>query len=529
MADGIDMGSSILTKWTIVRRITVGFTAITLIAVAMGILAYVELREIQSQSALVREQSLPGIYRAGQLSENVYTLGAQNADLLLKLLLSSEDDLKKGIEAQLSRNQDAMLSQIDDFGRQLPDAESRRLFGPVKTSARQYTALVSQIVSLSDSDNALDAMQLRQKQLTATFAPLTAAVHAEVVQNRNAGDMAGQRIEDAVNAGKQIVLVSLLCFATVTPIAALIALGATPRLKGVARSLARTSRQVSAASTQVAGAGRTLATGAANQAKSLQQTGSSLEQMSAMTRKNADSAHQASHVFGEIKAAADNTIDSMAKMRGAIEQIQASALETANIIKTIDQIAFQTNLLALNAAVEAARAGEAGKSFTVVAEEVRGLAMRSAEAARSTASLIQGNLNSAKSGVEMSREVDGRLTKIQQSVGKASAMISEITIASQEQSSGIEQIRQAVHGMDQVTRTNAESAEASAASADALEEQAVSLQDAIDELQMLAGSAGSEADEANPGPDPQGFDPHRDSGLASKFKQRVATTLNKAA
>lgn len=180
-----------------------------------------------------------------------------------------------------------------------------------------------------------------------------------------------------------------------------------------------------------------------------------LEQISSMTRKNAETAQQAASLSEHTKSEADRSNTAMGKMSTAINDIEKSASETAKIIKVIDEIAFQTNLLALNAAVEAARAGEAGKGFAVVAEEVRNLAMRSSEAAKNTSSMIEESVNNAKHGVTISAEVATSLAEITESAGKMNSLIQEIAAANREQSQGVGQVNTSVGQMDKVTQFTA--------------------------------------------------------------------------
>jgi methyl-accepting chemotaxis protein len=153
--------------------------------------------------------------------------------------------------------------------------------------------------------------------------------------------------------------------------------------------------------------------------------------------------------------------------------IHASSDETAKIIKTIDEIAFQTNLLALNAAVEAARAGEAGAGFAVVADEVRNLAMRAAEAAKTTAGLIEENIKDIKEGSELVASTDEAFKQlVRDNSNKVGELVGEIAAASQEQSQGVEQVNNAMADMDKITQQNAASAEQSASASEQLNSQA---------------------------------------------------------
>jgi methyl-accepting chemotaxis protein len=256
----------------------------------------------------------------------------------------------------------------------------------------------------------------------------------------------------------------------------------------ISRALAAGTAEITTSTGQVAQMSQTLATGASEQASSLEETSAALEEMAAMTRQNADNARHANDIARQASALAETGVASMGRMQAAIDRIRQSAVETAKIIRTIDEIAFQTNLLALNAAVEAARAGEAGKGFAVVAEEVRNLARRSAEAARSTAELIEGAQQHAEAGVAVTGEVAQNLSAIQESAGKVAGLIAQITTAGQEQSQGIGQLNKAVQEMDQVVQRNAAGAEEAAGTSSELSGQVRSLEVTLTQLQaVIAG------------------------------------------
>ena len=177
---------------------------------------------------------------------------------------------------------------------------------------------------------------------------------------------------------------------------------------------------------------------------SLQSISAGLEQMAAQVTTSAKSANEAATIALSAEQAATRGTDAMERMVEAMGQIQTSSHEISRIIKVIDDIAFQTNLLALNAAVEAARAGEAGKGFAVVAEEVRSLAMRSAEAARSTSQLVAEAGQRAARGSQLSGEVDGMLREIVEATTMFTVLVSQIAASTTEQSAGLQQLNRGV-------------------------------------------------------------------------------------
>jgi methyl-accepting chemotaxis protein len=193
--------------------------------------------------------------------------------------------------------------------------------------------------------------------------------------------------------------------------------------------------------------------------------------MSSMTKQNALNAREAKGVAELARGSADKGVESMNRMSSAINQIKTSSAATAKIVKTIDEIAFQTNLLALNAAVEAARAGDAGRGFAVVAEEVRNLAMRSAEAAKNTANLIEEAVKNSENGVAINAEVLKNFQEITEKTNKVSQVMAEIAAASDQQDQGISQLNKAVEQLNQLTQQNAANAEESASAAEEMSSQ----------------------------------------------------------
>jgi methyl-accepting chemotaxis protein len=231
------------------------------------------------------------------------------------------------------------------------------------------------------------------------------------------------------------------------------------------------AQQVASAASQISSGSSALASGASEQASTLEEVSGSIQEISAMIKQSSSSAREAKSLSDNARRTAEAGVSSMSRLSEAVTKIKQSSDDTAKIVKTIEEIAFQTNLLALNAAVEAARAGDAGKGFAVVAEEVRNLALRSAEAAKQTAHLIEESVRNTENGVAHNQEVLNKLEEINSQSQKVSVVIAEISAASEQQSCGVEQITIAIEQMNGVTQQTAANSEESASAAEELSAQ----------------------------------------------------------
>ncbi len=255
----------------------------------------------------------------------------------------------------------------------------------------------------------------------------------------------------------------------------------------VIKRLSAGSADINAAADTVAHSSASLEDGTIKQTQSLEEVGTTLNEMAQMTRQSAEHSIQAESMVSEADSVTRQGAEAMKRMSSAMGRIKASSDKTAKIIKTIDEIAFQTNLLALNAAVEAARAGDAGKGFAVVAEEVRNLAQRSAEAARNTTGLIQDSQQNAEHGVTVSEEMDTLLQRVAENVQNISGIIREFAANASRQSEGIDDANESIRRIREVNDHNVFACKDTNSVSSALIDQAHELDQIVQALAQIVG------------------------------------------
>ncbi len=298
-----------------------------------------------------------------------------------------------------------------------------------------------------------------------------------------------QRIteENTVHMVKILILVALGCTLIIIPFSLVMAGRISNPIKDSIKVLQQSALDVSTASSHLSESSQVLAEGANEQAASVEQTTSSLEEIASMINQNAQNARVALELANESTQRLRGANEYMKAMVKTMKEVSTDTDKAAQIVKTIDEIAFQTNLLALNAAVEAARAGAAGAGFAVVADEVRNLALRCSQASKDTQVIISAVREGAKKGVELVNDTDEKYRDVALSVQKMVSLLGEISAASEEQAQGIRQISKAMGEIDKVTQQTAASAQESAGTSQDMMNQAKLLKDVVERLSNLVG------------------------------------------
>jgi len=477
-------------NWTIGRRIGTGFTALIAILAVVGAICYERVMHINGFSNELEQRAMPGLVLLGQAESQV----KENFINTTQHVMATDAATKGSIDKELTEKSAQLSAIYKEYEALIDEPEERTAYDQLTLRRNAYRDMRTKVLTLSRSHvlaQALEADSALNNELYPVYKQYVAALRGMVDDSRAKGTRASDEIKHAVMQTRLTVLVGVLAAIAVGLVTAFLITRSTSGVLGaVANELADGADQVSSASGEISNASQSLAQSSSELAASIEETSATLEEISSMTKRNAESAGTAREVANQTRVAAESGTTGMLSMTSAMDAIKASSVNTAKIIRTIDDIAFQTNLLALNAAVEAARAGEAGAGFAVVAEEVRSLAQRSTQAARETSEKIQDSIQKSEHGVSISAEVAKTLAEIVTRARRVDELISEIASASKEQSTGVDQVVIAVSQMEKVTQSTAAGAEECASAAEQLNAQAIAQDSIVGRLRSLAGTTG---------------------------------------
>jgi methyl-accepting chemotaxis protein/methyl-accepting chemotaxis protein-1 (serine sensor receptor) len=360
-------------------------------------------------------------------------------------------------------------------------AEATRLASTTQqflaAASRVYAEVVAKPTMTPELQTSVRGLALQTDAIKTSLRQLSEQCSADLQLNTLADQSQTQR--------RIALAISALTFLIAGVVSVFMVRSTNTSLRTALRSLNEGAAQVVAAAAELSTSAQSLSQGASEQAAALEETSASMEEMASMTRASAQHSQQAATLVVGVVEQVDQSNAALNEMIASMDGIKASSSKVAQIIKSIDEIAFQTNLLALNAAVEAARAGQAGMGFAVVAEEVRSLAQRSAGAAKDTASLIDESIRRSNEGAGKVGQVAAAIGMITGSIAKVKTIVADVREASHQQAQGIDQVLQTIQQIERVTQTTAATAEENAAAGEVLNAQAVASMAIVGELEVL--------------------------------------------
>lgn len=476
-------------------KLLLSFFAVCLITGVVGYFGLAKMASINDMVNSMYQNELLGLSQTKEANIHLIALGRN----IRQSVIETDENELKNLKANFAKRVDAFRTCLQEAGKTITTAEGESLLASVRSSLPEYEAKADEIMGLAmqnkNDEAAAELNSLRQ---------ITDKLDSDMTSLSTMKEDIAKHAYETSNVAYASARLTVIGF-VIGGVVLGLALGyfiarwftkAIVEVNDIAETVASASQELAAAAEQ-------LSSGTQESASSLEETASSLEEITATVNQNADNADQASQLAANSRETAERGGEVVGKAVKAMGEINNASRKIADIITTIDEIAFQTNLLALNAAVEAARAGEQGRGFAVVAGEVRNLAQRSASAAKEIKGLIEDSVQKVEAGSELVNKSGETLQDIVTSVKRVTDIVAEIAAASREQSTGISQVNKAVAQLDQVTQANASQTEELSGTAVALSSQSDQLQEVVAQFNVARqGLDKSKGRQANWQPQP---------------------------
>jgi methyl-accepting chemotaxis protein len=480
-----------LSGYKIAAKLRIGFGLILIMLVAISVLGYWGVQKLAGTSIREFKSMMNGdaaiAEHAAKCRAGVVGMRRFEKDLFVKMGTPEIQGSWEKWDAQRKFT----LESLDKIEKAASLAQDIKLIKNMREKMQIYENSFSEIYKKIQS-GIIKTPREADLAIIASSREIVRALERDVSGFSDTGNQRMAKITELIRSIGNRIIITLILLSVISIILGLIGSlvitnSITGPLNKVVNGLASGSEQVAAASGHVSKASQFLAEGASEQAAKLSDTSDASNKMSNQTMQNADHARESNVLMKNTRTIVSEANQAMAAVNNSMKEITDATLETAKIVKSIDEIAFQTNLLALNAAVEAARAGEAGAGFSVVANEVRNLAIRAATSAKNTSELIGKTIDRVKVGTEIITKINSTISKISSETEKVSGLLNSITNASEQQAQDIEKINQAIVEMEKVVQGNASGAEQSASTAEELNAQAEQMKSYAGELVRMIG------------------------------------------
>jgi methyl-accepting chemotaxis protein len=449
-------------------RLMTTFIAVVCLSSVVGAFAVLQLGRVNATTANVTRRALPSVRALG----NIGLATARFRMATLQFVAASEAE-RASVSERMDKALEAIEQEQKHYEPLIASAYEKQTYNEFMSAWSDYMMAHATALGLVMEGKADEARAVMAGDAQTQFDASAARLNALIEQNRINAEAAQASSEAIAHSARWWVLSMMIGVLLVGCGLAWAVIAGVNRLLGrVASDIAGSAEMLVSAAGDASRASEALSRSAGEQESSLAEASASMAQISTTTRTNARHAHDAAALVTEADTLIRSSNVALDAMVTSMAGIEDASSRVTRIIRTIDEIAFQTNILALNAAVEAARAGEAGAGFAVVAEEVRRLAQRSAQAARDTATLIEESSDRAREGTTRLKHVSSAVAAFTRQMSGVQDLVQTIRTSSDQQMSGIDQVSRSVEGMTRTTHAAAESAEASAMAGDRLGMQA---------------------------------------------------------